>query len=183
MASVASEWVNTRGPDAAFESLFAAEYATVVAIAYRVLADGHEAEDIAQDVFCQFYRHYAPDVPWAGAWLRRAAVHAALNHIRRTKRRVRRESQEAMERDRFRGNAAVSLDPQTAFEQAERCREVRAALAGMPRKSAMVLALRYSGLSYAEVAAALGVGVGQVGTLLRRAEAAFRKEMTHETPQ
>jgi RNA polymerase sigma-70 factor (ECF subfamily) len=183
MASIASEWVMTRKPDAAFESLFSAEYATVVAIAYRVLADAHEAEDIAQDVFCQFYRHHSPDVPWAGAWLHRAAVHAALNHIRRTKRRARRESQEAMERDRLHAGATVSLDPQTAFEQSERCREVRRALARMPRKSAMVLALRYSGLSYGEVAAALGIGVGQVGTVLRRAEAALRKEMTRETPQ
>jgi RNA polymerase sigma factor (sigma-70 family) len=183
MALVASEWVITRGQDAAFEALFSAKYSTVVAIAFRVLADAHEAEDIAQDVFCQFYRHHSPDVPWAGAWLHRAAVHAALNHIRRTKRRARRESQEAIERDRFQSSATVALDPQAAFEQSERCREVRAALASMPHKSATVLALRYSGLSYGEVAAALDVGVGQVGTLLRRAEAALRKEMKRETPQ
>jgi len=40
-----------------------------------------------------------------------------------------------------------------------------------------VLTLRYGGLSYAEVAAALGVGINQVGTLLKRAEDALRKEM------
>src|SRR5438270_5525791 len=101
MASIASGWVIPREQDAAFESLFAAEYAIVVAIAYRVLADAHEAEDVAQDVFCQFYRHHSSEAPWAGAWLHRAAVHTALNHIRRTKRRARRESQEAVERDRF----------------------------------------------------------------------------------
>jgi RNA polymerase sigma factor (sigma-70 family) len=182
MASIASGWVIPRGQDAAFESLFAAEYATVVAIAFRVLADAHEAEDIAQDVFCQFYRQYSSNVPWAGAWLHRAAVNTALNHIRRTKRRTRRESQEAVERDRFQTNATISLDPQAAFEQSERSREVRGALARLPQKSAKVLALRYSGLSYGEVAAALDVGVGQVGTLLRRAEAALRKEIQRETP-
>ncbi len=182
MASIASGWVIPREQDAAFESLFAAEYATVVAIAFRVLADAHEAEDIAQDVFCQFYRRYSSDEPWAGAWLHRAAVNTALNHIRRSKRRSRRESQEALERDRFQSGATVSLDPQAAFEQSERTREVRAALARLPQKSAKVLALRYSGLSYGEVAAALEVGVGQVGTLLRRAEAALRKEIQHETP-
>lgn len=181
MASIASGWVIPREHDTAFESLFAAEYATVVAIAFRVLADAHEAEDIAQDVFCQFYRHHSPEVPWAGAWLHRAAVNTALNHIRRTKRRSRRESQEAVERDRLRTGATSSLDPQAAFELSERSREVRAALARLPQKSAKVLALRYSGLSYGEVAAALEVGVGQVGTLLRRAEAALRKEIERET--
>jgi RNA polymerase sigma-70 factor (ECF subfamily) len=40
-----------------------------------------------------------------------------------------------------------------------------------------VLALRYSGLSYAEVAVALKVNTGQVGTLLRRAELALKKEV------
>ena len=183
MASIASGWVIPRGRDAAFESLFAAEYATVVAIAFRVLADAHEAEDIAQDVFCQFYRQHSPDVPWAGAWLHRAAVNTALNHIRCTKRRTWRERREAVERDRFGQGMALSLDPQAAVESTERAREVRAALARLPQKSARVLVLRYSGLSYAEVAAALGVGVGQVGTLLRRAEAALRKEIHHETPE
>jgi RNA polymerase sigma-70 factor (ECF subfamily) len=44
-----------------------------------------------------------------------------------------------------------------------------------------VLVLRHSGLSYAEVADAMGVGIGQVGTMLRRAEAALRKEIERAT--
>ncbi|TME54766.1 MAG: RNA polymerase sigma factor, partial [Chloroflexi bacterium] len=48
-------------------------------------------------------------------------------------------------------------------------------------KPAAALAMRASGLSYAEVAQALGVGIGQVGTLLRRAEASLRKEVTRGT--
>jgi RNA polymerase sigma-70 factor (ECF subfamily) len=48
----------------------------------------------------------------------------------------------------------------------------------MAPKAAAVLVLRAGGLSYAEVAQSLGVGIGQVGTLLRRAEVALRKEVT-----
>jgi RNA polymerase sigma-70 factor (ECF subfamily) len=44
-----------------------------------------------------------------------------------------------------------------------------------------VLVLRHSGLSYAEVAEAMDVSAGQVGTMLRRAEAALRKEVEHAT--
>ena len=54
---------------------------------------------------------------------------------------------------------------------------VRDALRRMPERSAAVLVLRYSGLSYAEVARALGIGAGQIGTLLRRAEERLRKEL------
>ena len=63
------------------------------------------------------------------------------------------------------------------FEVNEDRRRVREALARLPQKPAAVLVLRASGLSYAEVAQALGVGTGQIGTLLRRAEAALRKEV------
>jgi RNA polymerase sigma-70 factor (ECF subfamily) len=37
--------------------------------------------------------------------------------------------------------------------------------------------LRHSGLTYAEVAAALGMSPGSIGTTLRRAESALRKEL------
>jgi DNA-directed RNA polymerase specialized sigma24 family protein len=55
--------------------------------------------------------------------------------------------------------------------------EVRGALGRLPRRSATVLVLRHSGLSYAEVADAMRVGIGQVGTMLRRAEGSLRKEI------
>jgi RNA polymerase sigma-70 factor (ECF subfamily) len=75
------------------------------------------------------------------------------------------------------------IDPQQVVEVEEDRRRVRDALARLPVKSASVLALRYSGLSYVEVGSALGVGTGQVGTLLRRAEQALRKEMNRATPE
>jgi len=40
-----------------FEGLFRAEYARVVGIAHRVLADQAEAEDVAQEVFLQVFRY------------------------------------------------------------------------------------------------------------------------------
>ncbi len=170
-----------------FECLFGAEYATVVAIASRVLADAHEAEDVAQEVFVQFHRTYARDlraghiVPHARPWLHAAAVHTALNVIRGRRRRAQREQAEFGAHERL--HSVGDDDPAHMAEQKERRAEVRAALARLPTRSAAVLALRYSGLSYAETAAALGVNIGQVGTLLRRAEAALRKEMTHATPR
>jgi RNA polymerase sigma-70 factor (ECF subfamily) len=50
-------------------------------------------------------------------------------------------------------------------------------LARIPRRQAVVLVLRHSGLSYAEVAAALDMSAGSVGTTVRRAESALRKEL------
>ena len=155
-----------------FEELFMAEYARVTAIANRVLADRVEAEDVAQEVFLDFHRRHPSDAPYAGPWLHAAAAHAALNRIRSRKRRERRELADARSR-----MAEPAPDPAHAAEIAEQRLEVRRALGRLRPKAAAVLALRYSGLSYAEVGAALGVGTGQVGTLLRRAEQALKKEL------
>jgi RNA polymerase sigma-70 factor (ECF subfamily) len=161
--------------DAAFEALFTAEYARVVGIANRVLDDPHEAEDVAQEVFIDFRRLHSAAAEYAPAWLHRAAAHASLNRLRGARRRQRREIAQAMEEgDR-------TLDPQKQVEVSEDRRLVRAALGRLAPKPAAVLVLRASGLSYAEVAQALGIGIGQVGTLLRRAETALRKEVTRGT--
>ena len=158
-------------PAAAFERLFLAEYARVVSIAHRVLADGAAAEDVAQEVFADFHRRHRPDATWAGAWLHRAAVHTALNALRSGRRRGTRESREANER------RSSAVNPEQMVLEAERLALVRAALGRLPERTATILALRYSALSYAAVAAAIGVSANSVGTLLRRAEEAFRKEV------
>jgi RNA polymerase sigma factor (sigma-70 family) len=160
---------------AAFETLFTAEYARVVGIANRVLADPHEAEDVAQEVFIDFHRLHSATASYAPAWLHRAAAHSALNRLRGARRRQRREIAQAAE------EGERSIDPQKQAELNEDRRRVRDALGRLPSKPAAVLVLRASGLSYAEVAQALGVGIGQIGTLLRRAEDSLRKEVTRGT--
>jgi len=163
-------WPLASAIPAAFEQLFRAEYARVVRIAYRVVGDQGAAEDVAQDVFIAYYRAHPADAPYAAPWLHRAAAHTALNAVRSRARRAAREERDALTPD-------ASGDPEGAALERERAREVRAALARMPRGSAELLALRYSGLSYAEVAAATGTKIDQVGTRLRRAHDAFRREV------
>jgi RNA polymerase sigma factor (sigma-70 family) len=154
-----------------FERVFVAEYARVTGIARRVLGDPVAAEDVAQEVFLDLHRRFGNDPgAQAAAWLHAAAVHTALNSIRSQRRRGARE-------ERFATGASLSDDPQAAVEAAETRRAIRAALARVPARDATVLALRYGGLSYAETAAALGIGVNGVGTRLRRAEARLRKEI------
>jgi RNA polymerase sigma factor (sigma-70 family) len=155
-----------------FEALFTSEYARVAGIANRVLADPDEAQDVAQEVFIDFHRLHPATAHYASAWLYRAAAHTALNRLRGRRRRERRELSQATE------ESAQTMDPQRMLEVSEDRRKVRQALARLAPKPAAVLVLRASGLSYAEVAQALGVGIGQVGTLLRRAEAALRKEVS-----
>jgi len=158
-----------------FEALFKAEYARVAGIANRVLFDPQEAEDVAQEVFIDFHRLHSATSPYAAPWLYRAAAHTALNRLRGRRRRERREHSQAVE------EGSRAIDPQQVAEANEDRRRVRRALAKLPARPAAVLVLRSSGLSYSEVAEALGVRTGQIGTLLRRAEEALRKEVTRGT--
>lgn len=166
-----------RSEEDSFERLFKSQYGRVAGIANRVLADPQEAEDVAQEVFMDFHRLHSATSPYAGPWLYRAAAHTALNRVRGRKRRERREMAQAVDEN------ARTLDPQSQAELNEDRRRVRRALAKLPAKPATVLVLRASGLSYSEIAESIGVGTGQIGTLLRRAEAALRKEVNRGTSE
>jgi RNA polymerase sigma factor (sigma-70 family) len=162
-------------PDA-FERLFLREYQRVVAVAYRVLRDADAAQDAAQEAFLAFQRAgHPPDALFAAAWLHAAAAHQALNQLRGERRRLVRETHPAVAVAG--ASPSTGHDPAGLIEAAETRDEVRRALARIPPRAAAVLVLRYSGLSYVEVATSLGVPANQVGTLLRRAEASLRKEL------
>jgi RNA polymerase sigma-70 factor (ECF subfamily) len=150
------------------ELVFRTDYARVVAVAARVLGSRDDAEDVAQEVFLAFGRSSVPAAAAPG-WLSVAAVHTALNLLRSGRRRTSREE--------LAGGDAVAPDVADAVVVLEERRRVRAALTRLPRKQAVALVLRHSGMSYAEIAAALDLSPGSVGTTVRRAESALRKEL------
>jgi RNA polymerase sigma-70 factor (ECF subfamily) len=149
--------------------VFRRDYAVVVGVAARVLGSQDQAEDVAQEVFLSFGRTKIP-ADEARGWLCVAAAHTALNTLRSGRRRTAREQAVPAE-------VAVPDIADTVVTREERTR-VRDALAKLPRKQATALVLRHSGLSYAEVAAALDMSPGSVGTTVRRAESSLRKELS-----
>jgi RNA polymerase sigma-70 factor (ECF subfamily) len=151
------------------EHVFRRDYALVVGVAARVLGSAESAEDVAQEVFLSFGRSKVP-ADEARGWLCVAAAHTALNVLRSGRRRTTREQATAT-------TEAIPDVADTVVTREERAR-VRDALATLPRKQATALVLRHSGLSYAEVAAALDISPGSVGTTVRRAESTLRKELT-----
>jgi RNA polymerase sigma factor (sigma-70 family) len=155
----------------AFERFFREQYPAVVRIAFGVVGDAQAAQDVAQDVFISAFKRFGDSVEpdHARAWVRVAAAHIALNSIRGERRRDRRQL--------VSGAGVPPAGPEEIVLDRESRSEVRRALSRLPRKAATVLVLRHNGLSYAEVAEAMNVKVGHVGTMLRRAESALRKEL------
>jgi RNA polymerase sigma-70 factor (ECF subfamily) len=164
-------------PDAAsglwFDAIFREHYGRIVALLARLTGDRAQAEEIASDVFCKVSQRgplaLAGDDP--APWLYRVATNAGLDALRSNSRRRRREEAAGVESVRLAAQD-TALD---GVLREERCARVRDVLGGLKPRDAQLLLLRAEGLAYRELAEALGMQPGSVGTLLARAEAEFEK--------
>ena len=150
-----------------FETLFAEQFGRLARLVRRVVNDTAEAEDLAADVLWKCFRKrpeainlegwlvVSPSAPRSTASAGKLAAIATSPSGRLAPRVAKPD--ELLQRDR----------------DGERVRQV---LAAIKPQFATLLVLRTEGLDYRELASALGVKPGSVGTLLARAESSFRKE-------
>ena len=151
-----------------FEAFFRAHYARAARAVARVTGDPARAEDLAAEAFWKLWRTPQAHGDMAAGWLYRTAVRLALNELRGRERRGRYE--------RLSGIGEAVSTPEEVHAAAEERDQVRAVLAHLDEREAELLLLRASGLRYTEVADALEINPASVGTLIARAQRAFRKE-------
>ena len=154
--------------DQAFEGFFHERYERIVRVVARVVHDPARAEEIAVEAFWKLWRNPKAQGERAGGWIYRTAVRLALDDLRKHARRVRSESATDGPRS--------AADPEQLRADDEAREQVRQILAALDARAAELLLLRSQGLSYGEVAVALDLNPASVGTLLTRAQQAFRKE-------
>lgn len=160
----------TQDQNIRFEDLFQEHWDRVCRVIYRLVGDWDEAEDLAIDTFWRWYKNPPGRQDNPGGWLYRVATNLGLNALRARKRRQHYETQAGIQELAHSSQDVTSEIAQTLEKQ-----RVRAALASLKPRSAQLLILRHSGQSYADIAAAIGVAPGSVGTLLARAEQEFEK--------
>jgi RNA polymerase sigma-70 factor, ECF subfamily len=164
-------WLDER----AFEAIFQEHYAQIYAVLFHLTGDRYEADDLAAETFWRLWdQPPARDENLAG-WLYRVATRLGYNTLRASQRREHYESAAAGAdpEDGLGTFHADGNDPARAAEQRIERERVRVVLRQMPLRDVQVLILRHSGLSYKEIAAAVDIAAGSVGTLLSRAEAKF----------
>jgi RNA polymerase sigma-70 factor (ECF subfamily) len=154
-----------------FESAFLEHWPRIFNVIFRLLGDRDEAEDLALETFWRLYQKPPRSSENLAGWLYRVAVNLGFNALRAQRRRTRYEEDAGM----LNLETNSSVYPEDEVDRGEQRREVRGILAKMKPRSAKILTLRYSGLSYAEVAAAIKVKPSSVGKLLARAEDEFEK--------
>lgn len=133
----------------------------LVRLLFRRTGDRDRAEDLVQEVFVRALESPPTNPrPWLFA--------VALNLVRDDGRRAVRQGQKLeLLKGEMAGTAAPA--PDEAIEADERILGVRAALATLTEQDRNALLLKAEGLSYDEIASALGLAKGAIGTTLARA--------------
>ena len=156
-----------------FEALFMEHWAPVYRLLRRLVGDPSEAEDLALETFLRLHHNRRAHEHGfnVGGWLYRVATNLGLHSIRGWKRRERYEQAAG----RYALESQADDSPVEILAQEEERQRVRQALRRMNERQSRLLILRHSGLSYKEIAAALGIAPASIGPLLVRAEREFEK--------
>jgi len=153
-----------------FEDLYQRAFPRVYAYVATLLRDRSAAEEVTAQAFERAYRKrrtYKSSRGSADAWLFGIARNAALDELRRRKRRARLETEPE-------DTGAPGADDHA--ELALRREAVRDAMSGLDGHERDLLALKFSGgLSNAEIAAVLGLSETAAGTRLHRTLTKLRK--------
>lgn len=156
------------GDQQAFTSLVEKYKDSVFNVAYRMLGNPTEAEDVAQEAFVRAYtqlRTYK-DTHRFSTWLLSIASHLSIDQLRR-----RRFLALPLENVPFlEWIADLSLGPEASALQGEASDEMQKVLSTLPAKYRAVLVLRYwHDFSYEEIAEALKLTPPLVKARLHRA--------------
>jgi RNA polymerase sigma-70 factor, ECF subfamily len=154
------------------EALFLEHSRMVYRTAYSVTGTIQDAEDVVQTLFLQLLRHGMPSElkTSAAAYLYRAAVNSSLNIV---KSRQRRDA--TADAARLELPTIVSADHDRREIDAERRRQLTAALATLKPRAVEMLILRYAhDHSEAAIARLLGVSRSVVAVTLFRARARLK---------
>lgn len=161
----------TAGDTEAFASIVRRHESMVFSIAWHVLRDRAQAEDLAQDVFLQLFRNLETieSEEHLVHWLRRVASHRCIDAMRR-----RHTLPVPLEEVEERGDDDDDRDPLLE-------RRIRNVVATLPPQQRVALALRYQeDLDPREIAEILEQPLNTVKSHLRRALATLRTELASE---
>jgi RNA polymerase sigma-70 factor (ECF subfamily) len=176
------------GDLAAFEALVTQHERPVYALAYRMLQNQHDAEDVTQQAFLSAIaglKNFRGEASFA-TWIHRVATHAALKVIRKRKGLDTVSLEAATEpNEEYDGIAHPEFiadwkqSPEQLVESNETKRLLDEALAQLDEKHRLVFVLRdIEGLSVRETAAELGLSESNVKVRLLRARLQLREQLT-----
>lgn len=151
------------------ERLFAELYPALFRYLQRLTGDPDAADDAAQEAFVRLTRQRLPEDE-VRPWLFTVGTNLIRDRARKSERHRRLQGHVP--------TATPAVAPDVSTERSERVAMVRAALARVSERDRTMLLMREEGFKYDEIARAVDVAPGSVGTLLARAAKRFEKAYT-----
>ncbi|MFL5578407.1 MAG: sigma-70 family RNA polymerase sigma factor [Gemmatimonadaceae bacterium] len=152
------------------DRLFRLYHVPLVRYLTRRLGDRDWAEEVAQETFLRALRQES--IASERAWLFAVATNLVRDEARRDARRRRHlellvQEERAREEEEVDGAQLASLEAEQ--ERAQEAALARRAVDTLAERDRLALLMREEGLDYGEIAEALGLSVGSIGTTLSRA--------------
>jgi len=167
------ETAQVESRSASFEIMFVEHWAHIYRLLCRLVGDSAEAEDLTLETFFRLYQRYPlPENNFnLGGWLHRVATNLGLHSIRSFTRRERYE----IAAGKYALEETAEHHPAEIMAQEEEHRLARLVLAQMNERQSQLLIMRYSGMTYKDIAKTLSLSPTSIGPLLLRAEREFEK--------
>jgi RNA polymerase sigma-70 factor (ECF subfamily) len=167
------------GDISAFDELMNRNRKSVINTIYRYVGNRDHAEELAQEVFLRVYkssRKYKPKAKFS-TWLYKIVTNLCLNELRKKRADVIPIHELADDSGSL--IDVSSSAPDHGLERRERISMVRKSIESLPDKQRMAVILReYEGMSYREIAEAMGCSVASVQSRLQRAKVTLRERLT-----
>jgi len=163
------------GDEQAFNELVERYSSSIYNLAYRILLDRAEAEDIVQDTFLRAYLalpHSHTERPFR-PWVITIALNACRSVLRKKRPLLFAEvtPQDEDEDEFIETLPSESVSPAEAMETEELESLLRQAVTALPEEERIILTLRYNeNLSYEQIGELLQIPAATVGTHLYRAK-------------
>jgi RNA polymerase sigma-70 factor (ECF subfamily) len=178
------ERVKERNDIRAFDEIVRRHKNRIFSYICRMTHDGPDAEDLTQEVFIRAYQslHRFRADSAVDTWLYRIATNLVIDRFRRSRRVPQTWVTLDAEDDTLGELPATDRDsnPEAAAQLGELQREVHRAVQTLPPKLRTAVVLHdIEGLSYEEVAEALGCPVGTVKSRLFNGRNLLRRKLAH----
>ncbi len=142
----------------------------VYRVAYSLLRDGHEAEDVTQEAFMRLWQH-GGGIRARREWLLTVTRNACLDRLRKARHTLVAQGVELEQ-------ASEEPGPARQAEQRELARRLHALIGALPEPQRSLLVLfDMHGLDGAACARILGLNVNQVKVYLHRARQRLRRAL------
>lgn len=176
------------GSEAAYRELLGRYQRPVFSLAYRMLRDREQAEDVAQEAFVRVFNHidrYDPRYKFS-SWIFKITNNLAIDALRKRQPATvsldgspHATTEEGVRASRI-DLASPDASPEEELEARELGTEIEAAIGALRPDYRTAIVLRHvEGRAYEEIAEIMEVPLGTVKTYIHRARAELRGTLAH----